>query len=55
MIRHETRTLYCKSEAERDSWLSQLQHAAQVIIIINNFSLKINLTLFYLTLKYLMF
>lgn len=31
--RHETRNLYCKTEAERDSWLTALQHAAQVIPI----------------------
>lgn len=31
--KHETRTLYCKTEAERDSWLTTLQHAAQVIPI----------------------
>jgi serine/threonine protein kinase len=31
--KHETRTLYCKTEAERDSWLTTLQHAAQVVPI----------------------
>jgi calcium/calmodulin-dependent protein kinase I len=31
--KHETRTLYCKTEAERDSWITTLQHAAQVIPI----------------------
>jgi serine/threonine protein kinase len=33
LSRHETRTLFCKTEAERDSWLTALQHAAQVIPI----------------------
>jgi serine/threonine protein kinase len=31
--RHESRVLYCKSEHERENWLTQLQHAAQVVPI----------------------
>jgi calcium/calmodulin-dependent protein kinase I len=31
--RHESRILYCKSEYEREQWLTQLQHAAEVVPI----------------------
>eukprot|EP00428_Durinskia_dybowskii_P061805 CAMPEP_0170369566 /NCGR_PEP_ID=MMETSP0117_2-20130122/8050_1 /TAXON_ID=400756 /ORGANISM="Durinskia baltica, Strain CSIRO CS-38" /LENGTH=1024 /DNA_ID=CAMNT_0010624291 /DNA_START=209 /DNA_END=3283 /DNA_ORIENTATION=+ len=31
--RHEKRVLYCKSEDERDRWVSSLQHAAHVVPI----------------------
>lgn len=31
--KHETRTLFCRSEAERESWVTALQHSAQVIPI----------------------
>ena len=32
--RHEKRVLYCKSADERDKWVSALQHAAHVSVII---------------------
>jgi serine/threonine protein kinase len=31
--RHEKRVLYCKSEEERDRWVTNLQHAAHVVPI----------------------
>jgi len=31
--RHDKRVLYCKSELDRDTWVTALQHAAQVIPI----------------------
>mmetsp|Transcript_655 Transcript_655/g.682 ORF Transcript_655/g.682 Transcript_655/m.682 type:complete len:883 (-) Transcript_655:908-3556(-) len=31
--RHEKRVLYCKTEEERDKWVSSLQHAAHVVPI----------------------
>jgi len=31
--KHESRLLYCRSESEREQWLTKMQHAAQVVPI----------------------
>mmetsp|Transcript_11288 Transcript_11288/g.17176 ORF Transcript_11288/g.17176 Transcript_11288/m.17176 type:complete len:828 (-) Transcript_11288:222-2705(-) len=31
--KHESRILYCRSESEREQWLTKIQHAAQVVPI----------------------
>lgn len=31
--RHDKRVLYCRSESQRDKWVSSLQHAAHVVPI----------------------
>eukprot|EP01033_Poteriospumella_lacustris_P010146 gene10146-7236_t len=37
--RHETRTMYCRSEEEREKWVTNLQHAAHVVPIEDDYVL----------------
>ena len=45
IVRHDQRMLFCKSESERDEWVSLLQRAAAVVPIEDDYVIGKDLTI----------